>query len=463
MAALYLFTEDLRLSSNKALRECCANDDVIFLYVNDEKALGRIGQSQRWWLSKSISALGESLKKKSAKLVTRNGSTADIIKQINKKVKLSSIYLNRCVSPERRKVESKIKSLCKSENIEYNAYKFDWLVDHEELVSSSGGYMKVFTPFYRKAYKEMLQQEPFQAPRTIRSCTANIKSEKIHLKSEMSDKLESQKWSPGEKGALKALKKYVDTKINEYSEGRDFPAMNATSHLSPHLHFGEISPWQVIAAIDSSSAHEKPKEMFIRQLFWREFARYFLWHFPGMAKKNYRTKFDKFKWRRNKKYSDAWQHGRTGFPIVDAGMRELINTGYMHNRVRMIVASFLIKDLLIDWREGEKWFAEYLVDADAANNAMGWQWVAGSGPDAAPYFRIFNPELQSVKFDKDAEYIKLWLPELSKLDAKYAHNPSVASDLDLKMAGIELGVDYPKPIVDHKLARQEALDIFRSL
>jgi deoxyribodipyrimidine photo-lyase len=275
-------------------------------------------------------------------------------------------------------------------------------------------------------------------------------------------------WQPGTKGARHLLETFVKDKLTAYREDRDTPALDVTTRLSPHLRFGEISPREVWQAAEVADAPREAVFKFHQELLWREFSYHLLYHYPDLASVNYQSKFDDFPWRDHEtgeaaKDLLAWQKGRTGYPIVDAGMRQLWQTGWMHNRVRMIVASFLIKHLMIDWRAGEAWFWDTLVDADPANNAASWQWVAGSGADAAPYFRIFNPVLQGEKFDGNGDYTRHWVPEVAKLPNRYLHKPWAAPKSTLDDAGVRLGSDYPRPLVDHKQARERALEAFKSI
>jgi deoxyribodipyrimidine photo-lyase len=266
-------------------------------------------------------------------------------------------------------------------------------------------------------------------------------------------------WQIGEAAAQQQLQQFCDDRLDRYKRGRDFPAIEATSRLSPHLHFGEISPQQIWQRIEQETMHHAGDDAphFLREIAWREFSYYLLYHFPQLPERNFNPRFDHFDWQQDAAALALWQRGQTGYPIVDAGMRELWQTGYMHNRVRMIVASFLIKNMLIHWRSGMAWFWDCLVDADLASNSASWQWCAGSGADAAPYFRIFNPVLQSQKFDPDGEYLQRYCPELGGLPARLRHQPWQATEKDLKAAGIQLGIDYPQPMLDLKQTRERAL------
>ncbi len=274
-------------------------------------------------------------------------------------------------------------------------------------------------------------------------------------------------FTPGEKGAQARLTKFLHKGLKGYAELRDRPDLDNTSQMSPYLRFGEISPLQLYHTVRTAresgetDASQKDVEIFCKELGWREFSYALLYHYPDLATKNFQPRFDDFKWRTTNTALKQWQRGLTGYPIVDAGMRQLWETGWMHNRVRMVVASFLIKHLLIDWRDGEQWFWDTLVDADPANNAASWQWVAGSGADASPYFRVFNPILQGVKFDPKGDYVRRFVPELKNLPNKYLHQPWIAPENILEEAGIELGKTYPKPIVDHDAARTRALSAYK--
>ena len=304
------------------------------------------------------------------------------------------------------------------------------------------------------------------------SSLKNVNTHKLHSSSldslDLMPKIEWYKgfeseWSPGEDGADKSLDEFLDSGLINYKEGRNFPSQKFVSRLSPHLHFGEISPnevWYRAKTKETLNGIEKSLAHFHSELGWREFSYYLLYHFPDLPSVNFQRKFDTFPWQKNDELLQLWKKGMTGYPIVDAGMRELWKTGYMHNRLRMVVGSFLVKNLLIDWREGEAWFWDCLIDADLASNSASWQWVAGSGADAAPYFRIFNPITQGLKFDPQGEYTKKYVPELKDLPNKYLFNPWEAPKEVLEVAGVELGKDYPEPIVDLKISRELALEAF---
>ena len=323
----------------------------------------------------------------------------------------------------------------------------------------------MFTPFYNGVLKILSLNFSLASKPKVIKVPKNFKGDKLEdfsllPKIHWYKKLEKS-WNPTRK-AIKELLDDFSKCVHKYTHDRDFPAIDATSKMSPYLHFGQISPKEVIVYLIKKTSEDKVAPFF-RQLVWREFGMYFLYHFPHVAEKNWREKFDHFPWKKSKSLLDKWKKGETGYPIVDAGMKELWETGWMHNRVRMIVASFLIKDLMIHWREGAEWFWDTLVDADLANNTLGWQWVAGSGPDASPFFRIFNPILQGEKFDPEGEYVKRYLPALKNVPKEWIHKPWEAPMHVLKNADVTLGSDYPHPIVDHNEKRVEAMNAYKSL
>jgi len=460
MTVLYWFRNDLRLSDNPALSEAAASThNLIPVYILDESVARPLGGAQRWWLHHSLIALRDVLQKKSVKLVLRKGNAKKILSELVNKYKIEAIYWNRSYEPSLIKRDAEIAKFFTKKNIEIHTFNGSLLTEPAEVTNKSGDYFKVYTPYYR-AVKQLIKDiKPLKAPRKClqKSRVASDRIESWQLLPKNPDWSKGFKiWKVGEKGGQQTLKFFLKNALKNYNQNRDRPDLLGTSRLSPYLHFGEISIWQVWEAT-------KRNQAFARQLIWREFCHYILFHFPQLYYKNYKTQFNEFRWAKSQKKLRAWQKGLTGYPIVDAGMRQLWITGYMHNRVRMIVASFLTKDLLVDWREGEKWFWDTLVDADLANNAFGWQWVAGTGLDAAPYFRVFNPTLQSKKFDANGDYVRQWVPELATLPKKYIHDPSSAPKEILATAGIRLGKDYPLPTVDHKIARDVALKIYKRL
>lgn len=469
--ALFWFRQDLRLYDNPALYEAALNsDDLILLYIYDKNQLRALGEAQKWWLHHSLQELKNTFHKKNIFLTFLQGDSFTVLKNLVAKENIESLFWNRCYDPHSIERDKKIKTFFKDKNIAVNTYNSFLLQEPWEVKNQSGSYFKVFTPYWRHCLKTLNPRELLPIPKI---------KQQSHLAGESLESLQllprnpnwalgfENLWTPGEKGAANNLENFTDFKLEDYEDGRDIPNKSNTSHLSPHLHFGEISPWQIWHAIKYKE-NESPKitkacERYLTEIGWREFSYHLLFHFPELATKNFRSEFDSFPWEYSQEHLKAWQKGKTGYPIVDAGMRELWQTGFMHNRIRMVVASFLTKHLLLPWQQGEEWFWNTLLDADNASNPFGWQWTAGSGADAAPYFRIFNPVLQGEKFDPEGLYIKRFVPELSLLPAKYIHAPWEAPKNILQEANITLGKDYPFPIVDHKTAREKALRAYKTL
>lgn len=456
--ALVWFRQDLRLLDNPAFSEACStHEHIIAIYILDKKNQP-LGGAQAWWLHHSLVSLSESLNNKGLNLVLRQGNPIEIIDQLVKEYSIDSVYWNRCYEPLAIERDKKIKSTLTEKGIHVESSNGSLFNEPWHIKNKTGTYFKVFTPFWRHCLQTLTIPTPKNISNTVK--TLNINSDRLAdwnlLPKKPNWATEFPKyWQPGEAGAHKKLDEFIDHQLKGYKTQRDIPAIDATSRLSPHLHFGEISPWDIWRAIEQSRLNPacdlQSADRFMSELGWREFSYYLLYHFPELPKANFKTQFDKFPWHNDTAALKSWQQGKTGYPIIDAGMRELWQTGYMHNRVRMIVASFLTKDLFIDWRLGADWFLDTLVDADLANNSASWQWVAGCGADAAPYFRIFNPILQSKKFDPQGTYIKQWIPELAKVDPKLVHEPWIA------------GINYPKPIVDHDAARKTALHYYQEI
>lgn len=457
--ALVLFNRDLRIEDNPALFLASENcEKILPLFILDEKNNRKIGGAAKWFLKNTLLQLS---KKLDENLVIKIGDSLEILSEIFSKNKISEIYFNSSFEPDGIRLEENIKQLCKIHSITVFSCNGNIIFDPRKIKNISGGYYKVFTPFWRECMKNLKNiEKTLPAPKVILTTNCEILSEKI-ITEKWSKKLDGI-WEFDYEKIKNNYIKFLNTKVNDYHSNRNIPSTSGTSKLSPYIYFGAISAKQIflIAAENFISAGVN---QFLTEIGWREFCHHLLFHFPKLPIKNFRADFDKFPWQKNDFLLQKWQQGKTGYPIVDAGMRELWTTGFMHNRVRMIVASFLVKDLLIDWREGEKWFWECLVDADLANNTANWQWVAGSGADAAPYFRIFNPSLQGERFDKEGIYVKKWLPELSKLPNKFIHEPWKADQKTLEFCGIELGKNYPNRIVDHAAARDLALFAYKNL
>lgn len=440
---------DLRTTWNPAVSAVFSDyDEVLSVFIFDQK-LQKLGETSLFWLEKALQDLSLQYEKLGGYLCLRIGDTKKIIQDLFQKTGSTALYFNASFEP-------KIFHLQKQLSKQHSCVIFNGnhLIDPREIEVSKGKPYSVFTPFYKACLKEL--KIPTHPTQHKKFHSFFLKSEKLSLeKTNRTTKLEKV-WTPTRKEGLKYLNYFVQSSIKTYKHDRDFPALKGTSKLSPYLHFGQICPHEVWIITEKN-------ESFTRQLFWREFGTYFLFHFPDAQRKNWNCKFDKFSWNKNTPAYKKWTKGLTGYPIVDAGMRQLYETGWMHNRLRMIVASFLTKDLFINWTYGERWFWNHLVDADLANNILGWQWTSGSGPDAAPYFRIFNPTLQGKRFDPNGEFVKKYVPELSKLPEKWIHNPWEAPEEELISAGVYLGKTYPRPIVDHKKSRDEAMKRYKKI
>ncbi|MBO6920165.1 MAG: deoxyribodipyrimidine photo-lyase [Rhizobiaceae bacterium] len=459
--AIIWFRNDLRLSDNAALLKACQHKSVVPLYIFDENAARKLGAAKRLWLHHALDELILNLSNLGNELILRFGDEEAILQDIIDQTDAKAVYWNRRYEPDAIKTDTKLKSLLKIQNVHAESFSGHLLHEPTQLTTKSGTPFRVFTPFWKTLDATIEVQAPYPAPTSMPQAPNGLESIDLNdLKLLPTNPDWSSgilnRFTPGGSAAQKILNDYLQNGAANYKEQRDFPALDATSKLSPYLTFGEISPRQIWHASENVSGTQP----FRRQLAWRDFSYHLLFHNPDLDEVNFNNAFDGFQWDKNDELLGIWQKGQTGYPIVDAGMRELWQTGYMHNRVRMIVASFLTKHLLIDWREGEKWFWDTLVDADPANNTAGWQWVAGSGADASPYYRIFNPIIQGKKFDEHGEYVKTYVPELKDLDAKYIHAPWETPEDVLKSISLELGTDYPKPIVDHSFARNRALEAY---
>jgi deoxyribodipyrimidine photo-lyase len=468
--AILWFRKDLRLDDNPALHAAIeAGGPVIPVYIREPAQLniGPLGAAQAWWLHHSLAALKASLKSLGSDLVLVSGKAEDVLADLARKTDAKTVFVNRAY--ERTLFDRGIAIELKKHDIAIRAFHGQLLHEPKSIRTGTGNAFKVFTPFWNALQKTGEPHEPIDKPTEIPSRELLPPSENLDHWALLPTKPDwatefGKMWVPGEAGAQEKLRDLVDHELHDYRRGRDLPSIDATSLLSPHLAHGEISPahiWHAVRGLPSKASEDVAH--FRRELAWRDFCYNLLIEFPELHDKNWDDRFDRFKWGYASGEFRAWAMGMTGYPIVDAGMRQLWRTGFMHNRVRMITASFLIKDLMIDWRRGERWFRETLVDADPANNSANWQWVAGSGADASPFFRIFNPVLQGEKFDPDGDYVREYLPELAGLDRKYVHKPFEAPQHVLEQAGIELGKTYPKPIVDHGFARDRALAAYRNI
>jgi deoxyribodipyrimidine photo-lyase len=465
------FRQDLRLRDNPALCAAAATGrPVIPLYVLDDEtpAQWRLGGASRWWLHHSLSSLTRDLARRQSslcpKLILRSGNAAEIVTAFAAETHAHGVYWNRCYEAYAVHRDRTIKEALLRAGVEARSFNASLLFEPWEVKTGSGTPFRVFTAFWR-ACARLPATPPLPPPQQLEGlgdaspASDDLAPWKLLPRPDWAAGLR-ETWAPGETQARKRVRDFLENAIAGYRTARDLPGVEGTSRLSPHLHFGEIGPRQIRHAIEShvdAKGGEADTETFLKELGWREFSYHLLFHYPDLPERPLRPEFADFPWRDDEAGLRAWQRGQTGYPIVDAGMRELWATGWMHNRVRMIVASFLVKDMMLPWQMGEAWFWDTLVDADLANNAASWQWVSGSGADAAPYFRIFNPVLQGERFDADGTYIRHWIPELAKLPAAALHAPWKASPEVLAKAGLALGRDYPMPILDHAAARERAL------
>ena len=457
------FRKDLRLMDNPALVEANLNAEIIPIFILDDTnpEENKMGAASRVWLYHSLKSLNISLQKK---INFYSGDPVKIISELINNYNINGVYWNRCYEPWEIRRDKKIKDLLKIKKVKAKSFNGSLIREPWEVLKEDQTPYKVFTALYKKAYLNSdIKVEVINEPTKINYSTKIFSSNtldtlKLLPNLSWADNI-IKYWKVGEKNAHLKMTEFFKKGIDDYKEGRNFPFKKNVSRLSPHIHFGEISPKQLWVKAKSISSN-KNTEHFVSEICWREFSYYLLYHFPNLPKDNLQKKFNNFPWKDNNYNFDSWKKGKTGYPIIDAGMRELYETGYMHNRVRMIVASFLVKNLLIHWHKGERWFWDCLFDADLANNSASWQWVAGSGADAAPYFRIFNPVTQGVKFDVDGQYTKQYVPELKDMPNKYLFSPWEAPDDVLNKANVVLGGNYPKPIIDIKESREKALYSF---
>lgn len=466
MISIVWFRKDLRLFDNPALYHGIADSSTIIPIFIDETTAYPIGGASKWWLHHSLSALSKSL---DGKLVFQKGDPLEILSDLCQKTGANAVYWNRRYEPIAIETDTKIKATLEINSIKVKTFNSHLLNEPWTIKNNQGDYFKVFTPYWKRCTAEAqipacLPVPPLDKVRATQGCS--LKSLNfLPSKPDWAGGLR-ESWTPGEISAQDRFDNFLDNLLG-YKENRNRPDMPATSKLSPHLAWGEISVrhvWHRIhQAIELSQAPESDALNFLSEIGWREFSYHLLFHIPTLPTHPLRQQFTKFPWHNDLESLSLWSKGLTGYPIVDAGMRELWHTGYMHNRVRMIVASFLIKDLLIPWQNGEAWFWDTLVDADLANNSASWQWVAGCGADASPYFRVFNPVLQGEKFDPNGDYVRRWVPELSNLPNDLIHQPWTVSDAKLLGMGIRLGQTYPHPIVDHDMARKRALALYKDL
>ena len=473
---LVWFRHDLRLGDQPALLAAQASGRPVipvFVWAPEEEEPWAPGAASRWWLHGSLAALDAALRRLGSRLILRRGPAAGALGELVRQTGAVAVYWNRRTEPQARQQEIRAETVLRASGVETRNFAAHLLFEPESIRSRSGRPFQVFTAFWRACLSGPRPAPPLPAPTELRAPPEwpeswSLEDLELLPKPDWAAGLRAT-WQPGEEGAWKLLDRFLEQVGERYDELRNQPAVGGTSGLSPHLHFGEISPRQIWHRLAERARAERraPSKgcasAFLRQLGWREFGHHLLFHFPHTATEPLRPEWRRFPWRTDPAALRAWQRGRTGYPIVDAGMRQLWTTGWMHNRVRMIVASFLVKDLRLDWLEGARWFWDTLVDADLANNTLGWQWSAGCGADAAPYFRIFHPVLQGQKFDPEGAYVRRWCPELARLPNRWIHRPFEAPSEVLAAAGVRLGRDYPLPIVSHAAARMAALEAWRRL
>lgn len=470
---IFWFRQDLRLADNPGLAAAAQQGAVMPVYILDDEESGRwrMGGASRWWVHRSLHKLEQQLQ---GHLRFFSGKAGDILQRLTREVGAEKVFWNRCYEPWRIDRDRRIKESLNHAGIAVQSFNASLLWEPWEVLKGDGTPYKVFTPYYRKGcLGRTVPRSPAEPASALRFHPATNIAGACPLEalglipSYPWHKKLAQHWQPGEDGAHQRLNAFVAGGLDGYRQGRDFPALEQTSRLSPHLHFGEISPQQIRQALLTAAATgnvpEDDLDHFFSELAWREFSYYQLYHAPGLPESPLRAEFQRFPWIKDEDGLKSWQCGLTGYPLVDAGMRELWQTGFMHNRVRMVVGSFLVKNLLLPWQQGESWFWDCLVDADLASNAASWQWVAGCGADAAPYFRIFNPVTQGQKFDPHGEYVRRYVPEIAALPDKYLHTPWTAPAALLEQANVVLGRDYPLPMVDLKASRQRALDAYQQM
>lgn len=470
MSSILWFRQDLRVHDNPALLAAVKRGAPIipaFIWAPEEEGHWAPGAASRWWLHQSLASLDAELRGYGSRLVIRRGPSPSALTALMRETGADAVFWNRRYGVAVVERDVDIQEKLRADGVTVDIFNAGLLFEPWDVRTKQGNPFKVFTPFWKACMAMPEPPAPLPAPRRLPSParwpqTVSLAELELEPKKDWASGMRAA-WSPGAGGAAAQLERFLDQALSAYPDARDRPDLEGTSRLSPHLHFGEIGPRQIWRAVRDwrrpgrKRGVARGRDAYLRQLGWREFAHHVLYHFPRTVDHPLRPEFASFPWKEDQNGRRAWQRGSTGYPLVDAGMRELWTTGWMHNRLRMIVASFLVKHLLLPWQEGARWFWDTLVDADLANNTLGWQWVAGCGADAAPYFRIFNPVGQGEKFDPDGKYVRRWVPELRRLPARWIHKPWEAPASALATAGVELGRTYPKPIVGHAFARQRAL------
>ena len=459
------FRQDLRTDDHPALHAASQDGRMVipvFIWHPKSEGAWKVGAASKWWLHFSLSSLGKTLSALGSPLILRQGAPEKVLAEIANSTGAAGVHCSMRYEPYAKEQEAVVRKELLAVGVSFATHAGTLMHDPAVIRTGSGVPYKVYTPF-AKAYRSTMSSDPpLSSPKVLKGIGAKIPSDSLDdlnlLPAIDWAKTMRVWWQPGEEGARKRLSKFTVEAAKAYGESRDFPAEDGSSRLSAHLHWGEISPRRIWHEVSKSpAAASVGAQKYLAEILWRDFAYHVMSNFPRTAESPLRPEFESFPWQPSTQRLKAWKRGQTGYPIVDAGMRQLWATGWMHNRVRMIVASFLVKHLLQDWQHGAKWFWETLVDADLSSNSLGWQWSAGCGADAAPYFRIFNPILQGEKFDSQGTYVREWIPELAKLPNEFIHQPWNAPPLVLLQSGVELGENYPAPIVDHVTARNRAL------
>jgi deoxyribodipyrimidine photo-lyase len=466
---LVWFRRDLRLADNPALHAACESGRPVipvFIWAPTEEAPWEPGGAAKWWLHHALESLRVSLEKMGSRLVVRRGPTVEALTRLMSETGATTVYWNRLYEPAITERDARIKSWLRGSGVEASSFNAALMFEPNVVQTRLATPYTVFTPYWRACMEQPPPDAPLPVPQRISSPAHfpdSLRVEDIGLlpRIDWAEGMRST-WEVSESVALSLASKFAGNAVQEYGDERDRPDHEGTSRMSPYLHFGQIGPRQLWHLVRSRGGEDAMKSdssqsSYLRELGWREFAHSMLHYYPGTTEKPLRSSFEAFPWRHDERAILAWQRGLTGYPIVDAGMHQLWETGWMHNRVRMVVASFLVKHLLIHWSHGARWFWDTLVDADLASNTLGWQWSAGCGADAAPYFRIFNPILQGEKFDPNGAYVRRWLPALAGLPSAWIHKPFDAPKSVLTSANVVLGSNYPLPFVEHKYGRERAL------
>jgi deoxyribodipyrimidine photo-lyase len=463
--AIVWFRKDLRLEDNPALAaagRCGLPVIALFIHAPAEESPWEPGAASNWWLYHALSELDEELDRVGLSLTVRHGPSLETLQSLIAEYNVRRVFWNRRYEPVVIARDEGIETSLEDQGVVVETFNSALLYEPNEIANQSGKPFRVFTPFWKHLYARPRRSPISVDTRALRAPSApprGLAIDDLALMPEVAWDTEFyQQWKPGPEDARQLLEEFAHHRARNYKKKRDLPGVEGTSRLSPYLHFGQLGPRQVWQAVHDAGANESNGGFtFLSELGWREFGYHLLYHFPDTPEQALSENFRSFPWQPDGEYLQAWKRGVTGYPFVDAGMRQLWRTGWMHNRVRMVVASFLVKHLLQPWQEGARWFWDTLVDADLASNTMGWQWTAGCGADAAPYFRVFNPILQGEKFDPDGAYVRQYVPELAKLPDRYLHQPWEAPGNVLRQAGVTLGEDYPRPVIDHRAGRERAL------